>query len=85
MPRQPPAQGEVVVVGDIFARLNVDAMLGPISEAIEEWRPDLVLRENAEYASAIAAEMHGVPHARVAAGPHARRGGCARLRRAGAR
>jgi UDP-glucoronosyl and UDP-glucosyl transferase len=68
MPRQPPAQGEVVVVGHIFARLNVQAMLGPITEAIEEWRPELILREPAEFASAIAAEMHGVPHARVAAG-----------------
>jgi Erythromycin biosynthesis protein CIII-like, C-terminal domain len=68
MPRQPPAQGEVVVVGHIFARLNVRAMLGPIGEAIEEWKPDLILREPAEYASAIAAETHRVPHARVAAG-----------------
>jgi len=67
MPRQPPAQGEVLVVGHIFARLNVRAMLGPISEAIEEWRPDLIVREPSEYASAISAEMHGLPHARVAA------------------
>ena len=68
MPRQPPAQAEVLVVGHIFARLNVRAMFGPISEAIEEWRPDLILRENAEYASAIAAELHGVPQARVGTG-----------------
>jgi UDP-glucoronosyl and UDP-glucosyl transferase len=68
MPQQPAAQAEVVVVGHIFARLNVRAMLDPISEAIEEWRPDLVLRENSEYASAIAAELHGVPHARVGTG-----------------
>ena len=58
----------MVVVGAIFAGLNVDAMLPALEEAIEDWRPDLVLRETAEFASAIAAERHGVPHVRVAAG-----------------
>jgi hypothetical protein len=65
---QPPAQGEVLVVGRIFARLNVRAMLSTLRETIEEWRPDLVLREPNEYASAIAAEEAGVAHARVAIG-----------------
>ena len=64
----PPAQGDLVVVSRIFAALNVDAMLPALEEAIEEWRPDLVLREQAEYASAIAAERHGVPHVRISAG-----------------
>ena len=67
MPSLPPAQGEVVVVGVIFARLNVDAMLPKHHEVLERWRPDLVVRESAEFASAIAAERHGVPHVRVAA------------------
>ena len=60
MPTLPPAQGEVVVVGVIFARLNVDAMLPKHHEVIERWRPDVVVRESAEFASAIAAEQHGV-------------------------
>ena len=64
----PPAQGDLVVVGQIFAALNVDAMLPTLEETIEEWRPDLVLREAAEYASAIAAERQAVPHVRVSAG-----------------
>jgi hypothetical protein len=64
----PPGQGDVVVVGVIFSRLNVDAMLQPLSDAIEEWRPDVVVRETAEFASAAAAEQHGLPHARVATG-----------------
>jgi nucleotide-binding universal stress UspA family protein len=68
MPMQPPGQMDVVVVGHIFARLNVEAMLGTVSEAIEDWQPELVLREPDEFASAIAAEIHGVPHARVATG-----------------
>ena len=54
------------MVGIIFARLNVDAMLPTFDEVIESWRPDLVVRESAEFASAIAAERHGVRHVRVA-------------------
>jgi UDP:flavonoid glycosyltransferase YjiC (YdhE family) len=68
MPSLPPAQGDVVVVGVIFAGLNVEAMLPALEEAIEEWRPDLVVREGAEFASAVAAERHGVRHARVSIG-----------------
>jgi UDP:flavonoid glycosyltransferase YjiC (YdhE family) len=64
----PPAQGEVVVVGRIFAQLNVAAMLPTIEAAIEDWQPDLVAREPNEYASAIAAERRGVPQIRIAIG-----------------
>jgi UDP:flavonoid glycosyltransferase YjiC (YdhE family) len=69
MPTLPPGQGDVVVVGVIFARLNVHAMLPTLSATIEEWRPDVVIREASEFASAAAADRHGLPHARVAVGP----------------
>jgi EryCIII-like glycosyltransferase len=65
VPRGPSGQAEVVVVGTIFAGLNVEAMLPACAAAIADWGPDLVVREVNEYASAIAAERHGVPHARV--------------------
>lgn len=55
-----------LVVGDIFARLNVAAMLPSLRAACHEWHPDLILRDTAEFASAIAGEELGVPHARVA-------------------
>lgn len=64
----PPGQGDLVVVGQIFAALNVDAMLPTLERAIEEWKPDLVLRESAEFASAIAADRIGVPQVRVSIG-----------------
>jgi UDP-glucoronosyl and UDP-glucosyl transferase len=64
----PPGQGDMVVVGIIFARLNVEAMLPTLLEVVEEWRPDVVMRESAEFASAAAAEELGVPHVRVAVG-----------------
>lgn len=66
MPSLPPAQGDVVVVGSIFAGLNVDAMLPTHRECLESWQPDLVVREASEFASAIAAEERGVRHVRVA-------------------
>lgn len=68
MPSLPPGQGDLVVVGQIFAALNVDAMLPTLEATIEEWKPDLVLRESAEFASAIAAERARVPHVRVSIG-----------------
>ena len=68
MPRQPPGQGSVIVVGIIFARLNVEAMLPTLRATIEDWRPDIVVREPSEFASAIAADELGVPHVRVAIG-----------------
>jgi UDP:flavonoid glycosyltransferase YjiC (YdhE family) len=64
----PPGQGDVVVVGVIFARLNVDAMLPTLEATIAEWQPDLVVREGAEYASAVAADALDVPHVRIAVG-----------------
>lgn len=68
IPSLPPGQSDVVVVGRIFAGLNVDAMLPALRAALDDWRPDLVVREPNEYASAIAAEERGVRHVRVAIG-----------------
>ena len=61
-------EGEQIVVREIFGTLNVDAALPRMSAACEEWRPQLVLREPAEYSSAVAAEAAGLPHRRVAIG-----------------
>lgn len=58
-------EAAAIVVGEIFGRLNVRAMLPSLSAACAEWQPDLVIREQAEFASAIAAERHDLPHARL--------------------
>ena len=50
-----------LVVGEIFARLHATASLPRLSEAVAEWHPN-------EYGSALAAELHGVRHARVGNG-----------------
>lgn len=36
-----------------------------LREALDEWRPDLVLRESAEFGSLVAGELHGVSLASV--------------------
>jgi UDP:flavonoid glycosyltransferase YjiC (YdhE family) len=58
-------EANVIVIGEIFGGLNVRAMLPSLSAACEEWRPDVLIREEAEFASAIAAERQGVPHGRL--------------------
>ena len=68
VPQLPPEQANEVVVGEIFGRLNTTAALPGLRAAFEEWRPDVVLRDPNEYGAALAAEQHGVPHARVAIG-----------------
>ena len=49
----------------VFADLRPRAALPALRQTIHEWRPDLVVREFAEFAAAIVAEEAGVPHARV--------------------
>ena len=58
-------EANALVIGEIFGRLNVHAMLPGLERACEEWQPDVLIREEAEFASAIAAERNGVRHARV--------------------
>jgi UDP:flavonoid glycosyltransferase YjiC (YdhE family) len=64
----PPEEANQVVVGEIFGRLNTTAALPGLRAAFDEWRPDVVLRDPNEYGAALAAEQHGVRHARVAVG-----------------
>jgi UDP:flavonoid glycosyltransferase YjiC (YdhE family) len=68
VPELPPEEANEVVVGEVFGRLNTTAALPRLRAAVEEWRPDVVMRDPNEYGSALAAELHGIPHARVAIG-----------------
>ena len=51
---------------DLFGRLATTAMLPAMEQICAEWRPDLVLREPCEYASAVVAPRLGIPTAQVA-------------------
>ena len=68
VPELPPGEANEVVVGEVFGRLNTTAALPRLRAAFEEWRPDVVVRDPNEYGSALAAELDGIPHARVAIG-----------------
>ncbi|MFF9348936.1 glycosyltransferase [Streptomyces sp. NPDC014734] len=62
----PPDDGVRLMIREVFGGLLLDAMLPELDEACRTWRPDLVLHEACEFASVVAAERHGIPHARVA-------------------
>jgi UDP:flavonoid glycosyltransferase YjiC (YdhE family) len=68
VPSLSPDEQNLMVIREVFARLDAAASLPRLRDACAEWRPDVVLREPNEYGSAVAAELHGIPHARVAVG-----------------
>lgn len=61
-------EGNAIVIRDVFARINARAALPGVTELVADWRPDLVVREPAEFASYIAADAAGIPHVQVAIG-----------------
>ncbi|MES1193360.1 MAG: hypothetical protein ABUM26_03475, partial [Solirubrobacterales bacterium] len=56
------------VIGEYFARIDTAATLPGVRELVAAWRPDLILRESWEYASALVAELHEIPIVRVGLG-----------------
>ena len=61
-------EGNAVVIRDVFARIDARAALPAMTEVVDRWRPDLVVRETAEFASYAAADAAGIPHVQVAVG-----------------
>ena len=55
-----------IATREIFAGLNARAALPKLQETILTWRPDLIVRESAEFAAAVAADKAGIRHVRVA-------------------
>jgi UDP:flavonoid glycosyltransferase YjiC (YdhE family) len=64
----PPEEANAVVIGEVFGRLDTGAALPGVRAMVAAWRPDAVVRESYEFASAVAAEEAGIPHLRVAPG-----------------
>jgi UDP:flavonoid glycosyltransferase YjiC (YdhE family) len=59
-------EGNALAMREIFAGANARAALPKLQATIAEFRPDLIVRESAEFGALVAAESAGVPHARVA-------------------
>jgi UDP:flavonoid glycosyltransferase YjiC (YdhE family) len=48
-----------------FARLCLNATLPTVHNAVDEWSPDLIIRETCEYAAAVVADRLSLRHAQV--------------------
>ena len=57
-----------LVASEVFARIDGNAALPGVRALVDEWRPDLIVRESCEFASYVVAENRGVPHVQVAVG-----------------
>jgi UDP:flavonoid glycosyltransferase YjiC (YdhE family) len=67
-PDIPPIQGPerlAYIQSQIFGSFLTTRMLPDLVAIAAEWRPDLFVREDREYASCIAGELLGLPHAVV--------------------
>jgi UDP:flavonoid glycosyltransferase YjiC (YdhE family) len=65
--RSEPAEATVGLIDrELFADRCTQAMLPAARQVRDAWRPDLVVREPCEYASAVAAHEVGIPQAQVA-------------------
>ncbi len=54
------------MVGEFFARIDTTAALPGLRAIVEDWRPDVMIRESYEYASTLLAEQYAIPTVRVA-------------------
>lgn len=61
-------EANAVVLREVFGGLDAQAALPGLVDALEGWRPDVVVREPAELGSLAAAVAAGVPHVQVAIG-----------------
>ena len=68
LPVLPPHEASVLGNRELFGRLAATAMLAAMERAVQDWRPDVILRDPCEYASAVVAARLGIPAAQVAIG-----------------
>ena len=66
LPVVPAAEASILGNRELFGRLAARALLPDMAAACAEWRPDLVLRDPTEYASAVVAHDRAIPVAQVA-------------------
>ena len=54
-----------MVVGQVYGRLDATAALPGLDALVGQWRPDLVVRDTAEFGAALVAERYRLPCVRV--------------------
>lgn len=68
LPGLPMDEANALIVAEVFGRLDAQSALPGVLEVLDDWRPDLVLREPCELGSLAAAASRGIPQAMVAIG-----------------
>lgn len=68
LPIAPALEASVLGNRELFGRLAATAMVPAMDRIVADWRPDLVLRDPCEYASAIVAKRRNISMAQVAIG-----------------
>ncbi|MGH9223141.1 MAG: glycosyltransferase [Acidimicrobiales bacterium] len=68
LPGLPPEEASVVVARDVFGRLDAQAALPGVEAIVDDWHPDLIIRDPSEFASVAVAEARGIPHVRIGIG-----------------
>ncbi|MBV9325561.1 MAG: glycosyltransferase family 1 protein [Chloroflexi bacterium] len=66
LPQLAREDANAVVVREVFCGIGARAALPGMQAVVEEWRPDVILRETAEFASYVVAARAGIPHVDVA-------------------
>ena len=61
-------RANALMIGEFFAGIDTRAALPGLLRIIETWQPDVMVRESWEFASTIAADLLGIPLARVGLG-----------------
>jgi UDP:flavonoid glycosyltransferase YjiC (YdhE family) len=61
-------RANAAMIGRFFGGLDSRAALPDLLEIVDGWRPEVVVRESWEFASTVAAELRGLPIARVGLG-----------------
>jgi UDP:flavonoid glycosyltransferase YjiC (YdhE family) len=56
---------------EVFAAAAPDRLMPDLVRAVEEWRPEVLVRESSEFAACVLAEKLDLPHAAVATGASA--------------
>jgi len=56
------------MIGEFFARIDVRAALPRLRAIVEDYRPDVIVRESWEFGSTLVADLYGIPIVRVGLG-----------------